>query len=65
MTALYMVVCNGLLTKVSGEIRLLNKEIISIPIDPQKVKALWEEVQALKEDYNRKVEMGVLHSELA
>jgi len=50
---------------VDGEIRLLNKEVISIPIDLQKVEALSEEAQALKEDYNTKVEMGVAHSELA
>ena len=50
---------------VNGEIRLLNKEIISIPIDPQKVKTLSAEAQTLKEDYNRKVEMGVSHSKLA
>ncbi len=50
---------------VGGEIRLLNKEVISIPIDLQKVKALLAEAQTLKEDYNAKVEMGVSHSELA
>ena len=42
---------------VDGEIRLLNKEVISIPIDPQKVNALSAEAQTLKEDYNAKVEM--------
>lgn len=50
---------------VNGKIKLLNKEVISIPIDPQKVKALSAEAQTLKEDYNAKVEMGVLHSKLA
>ena len=50
---------------VDGEIRLLNKEVISIPIDPQKVNALFAEAQTLKEDYNAKVEMGVSHSKLA
>lgn len=50
---------------VGGEIRLLNKEVISVPIDPQKVNALRVEAQTLKEDYNAKVEMGVSHSELA
>ena len=50
---------------VDGEIRLLNKEVISIPIDPQKVNALSAEAQTLKEDYNAKVEMGVSHSQLA
>ena len=50
---------------VSGEIRLLDKEIISVPIDPEKVKALSAEARTLKEDYNAKVEMGVSHSQLA
>lgn len=50
---------------VGGEIRLLNKEVISIPIDPQKVNALSAEAQTLKEDYNAKVEMEVSHSKLA
>ena len=50
---------------VGGEIRLLNKEVISIPIDLQKVKALLEEAQTLKEDYNAKIEAGMAHSELA
>ena len=50
---------------VGGEIRLLNKEVISIPIDLQKVKALLEETQNLREDYNTKIEAGVVHSELA
>ena len=50
---------------VDGEIRLLNKEVISIPIDPQKVNALSAEAQTLKEDYNARVEMGVPHSKLA
>ena len=50
---------------VSGEIRLLNKEVIRIPIDLQKVKALLQEAQILKENYNAKIEAGVAHSELA
>ena len=50
---------------VGGEIRLLNKEVISIPIDPQTVKALLEEAQALKDKYNTRIEIGVPHSELA
>ena len=50
---------------VAGEIRLLNKEVISIPIDQQKVKVLLEEAQALKEKYNTKIEVGVKPSELA
>ena len=50
---------------VKGEIRLLNHEVIYTPIDLQKVEALSGEAQALKEDYNTKVEMGAAHSELA
>ena len=50
---------------VDGKIKLLNKEVISIPIDPQKVNALSAEAQTLKENYNAKVEMGVSHSQLA
>ncbi|MYC74850.1 PD-(D/E)XK nuclease family protein [Candidatus Poribacteria bacterium] len=50
---------------VKGEIRLLNNEVIHIPINLQKVKTLSEEAQALKENYNTKVEMGVAYSELA
>ena len=50
---------------VAGEIKLLNKEVISIPIDPQRVEKLVEEVQALKENYNTKIAAGVSLSELA
>lgn len=50
---------------VKGEIRLLNNEVIHTPIDLQKVEALSEEAQKLKEDYNTKVEIGVPLSELA
>ena len=50
---------------VGGEIRLLNKEVISIPIDLQKVEALSEEAQTLMEDYNTKIEAGAADSELA
>ena len=50
---------------VGGEIRLLNKEIIHIPINLQKAKSLLEEAQALKDEYNTKIEAGVPHSELA
>ena len=50
---------------VGGEIRLLNKEVIHIPIDLQKAKALLEEAQTLREDYNTKIEAGVPPSELA
>ena len=50
---------------VGGEIKLLNKEVISVPIDPQKVKALLVEARTLREDYNTKVEIGGSHSQLA
>ena len=50
---------------VGGEIRLLNKEIIYIPIDLQKAKALLEEAQTLKENYNAKIAAGVPSSVLA
>ena len=50
---------------VDGEIRLLSKEVIPIPIDLQKVKAVAKEAQTLKENYNAKIGSGVLHSELA
>ena len=48
-----------------GEIRLLNKEVIPIPIDPSEVKTFVAEAQTLKEEYNTKVESGIAHSELA
>ena len=50
---------------VKGEIRLLNSEVIHTPIDIQKVEALSEEVQALREEYNTKIEAGAAYSELA
>ncbi len=50
---------------VDGEIRLLSKEVISIPINQQEVKAIAKEAQTLKENYNAKIASGVLHSELA
>lgn len=50
---------------VGGEIRLLNKDVIPIPIDPQEAKVVAKEAQALKEKYNAKIEAGVSHSELA
>ena len=50
---------------VGSEIRLLNKEVISIPIDLQKVKALLEEAQTLKEEYNAKIAAGMPPSALA
>ena len=48
-----------------GEIRLLNKEIIPILIDPQKVKTIVENAQALKEKYNAQIAAEASHSELA
>ena len=50
---------------VGGEIRLLNKEVIHIPINLQKVKTLVEETEILKGNYNTKIAAGVSHSELA
>ena len=50
---------------VGGEIRLLNKEVIHIPIELQKAKTLVEEAQTLKGNYNTKIAVGVSHSELA
>lgn len=50
---------------ISAEIHLLNKKVIPIPIDPQEVERLMEEAKALRTDYNRKIDSGVPHSELA
>ena len=50
---------------VGGEIRLLNNEVIPIPIDLQKAKTLVEEAQTLKENHNTKIAAEVSHSELA
>ncbi len=50
---------------VDGEIRLLNNEVIHIHIDQQKSKALTQEIQAVKANYNDKIAAGVSHSELA
>ena len=50
---------------VGGEIRLLNKEVIPITIDPQEAKALKQSAQELKDNYNTKILSGVSHSELA
>ena len=50
---------------VDGEIRLLNKEVIYIPIELQKAQTLVEEAQILKGNYNTKIAAGVSHSELA
>ena len=50
---------------VNGEIRLLNKKVIPIPIDPREAKDITQEARTLKENYNIKIETGVTHSELA
>lgn len=50
---------------VNGEIRLLNKEVIPIAIDPQEANELKQSAQALKDNYNAKIASGVSHSELA
>ena len=50
---------------VSGEIILLNKEIIRIPIDKQEAKSIRQKAQTLKENYNGQIEAGRPHSELA
>ena len=50
---------------VNGEIRLLNKKVIPIPIDPREAKDITQEARTLKENYNTKIETGVTHSELA
>lgn len=50
---------------VGGEIRLLSKKVIPISIDIQETKTLVVEAQALKRNYNAKIDAGVSHSELA
>ena len=50
---------------VDSEIRLLNKEVIRISIDPTKAEIVLKEAQALKEEFNAKIDGGVLPSELA
>ena len=50
---------------VGGEIRLLNKEVIPIAIDPREAKALKQAAQELRDNYNAKITSGVPHSELA
>lgn len=50
---------------IGGEIRLLNKEVIPISIDPQKVEIVSKEARALKENYNAKIASDISHSELA
>lgn len=48
-----------------GEIRLLNGEVIQIPINPEEVELLLTEAQTLKKNYNVNISEGVQHSELA
>ena len=50
---------------VAGEIRLLNKEVIPIPIDPEAAIAIAKEAETLRQDYNARIESGASHSELA
>lgn len=50
---------------VEGEIRLLNGEVIPIPINQDEVVLLLTEAQTLKRNYNENISEGVLHSELA
>ncbi|MCY4569175.1 MAG: PD-(D/E)XK nuclease family protein [Candidatus Poribacteria bacterium] len=50
---------------VDGKIRLLNKEVIPIVIDPREVKDIRQTAQELREEYNTKIKAGVTHSELA
>ena len=50
---------------VGGEIRLLNKKIIDIPIDPREATDIMQEAQKLKDNYNAKIVSGVPHRELA
>lgn len=50
---------------VEGEIRLLNGEVIPIPINPEEVEQLMAEARILKEKYNANIAAGVPESELA
>ena len=50
---------------VDGEIRLLNKKVISIAIDQREAKALKQAAQELRDNYNAKITLEVPHSELA
>ena len=50
---------------VGGEIRLLNKEVIDIAIDPREAMDIKQEAQELRNNYNAKIASGVLPSELA
>ena len=50
---------------VDGEIRLLNKEVIPIAIDPREAQELKQEARELKDNYNMKIASGSPHSELA
>lgn len=50
---------------VAGEIRLMNKEVIPIPMDPEAAMAVAEEAEALMADYNARIKAGASHSEMA
>ncbi len=50
---------------IDGEIRLLNKEVIYIAINPKEAMDIKQEAQELRNNYNAKIASGVLHSELA
>lgn len=50
---------------VGAEVRLLNKDIIPISINPQEVKKVMQQAQELKDNYNAKIASEVPHSELA
>ena len=50
---------------VGGEIRLLNKDMIPIFIDPTEAEIVLKEAQTLKEKFNAKIDAGVPPSVLA
>jgi RecB family exonuclease len=50
---------------VVGEIRLMNKEVIPIPIEPEAATEVAEEAAALMADYNARIKAFASHSEMA
>ena len=50
---------------VVGEIRLLNGDVIPIPINPEEVEQLVAEAQIIKERYNTTIAAGTPYSKLA
>ena len=48
-----------------GEIRMLNKEVITIPIAPKAAIAVAKEADMLMSDYNARINAGVPRSEMA